>query len=129
MSTQTEATVLERVRAMHDYIREGRILDAVEEFYAEDCAMQEGLGEPIRGRDVNLEREKEFLDSIAEWKGFEVKAIAVDGDRSLAETTMDFVTKDGQEVHLEQIARAIWRDGRIVDERFYAAAPAPTAEA
>ena len=49
----------------------------------------------------------------------EVKHIAVVGDTSFAETSMDFTTKDGQEIHQEQVARAVWKDGRIVDERFY----------
>jgi ketosteroid isomerase-like protein len=119
MTTKTETTVMQRVRHLHEYIAEGRILEALHEVYADDVVMQENLEAPCRGLAANVEREKAWHRGIAVWKGFEVKALAVDGDTSFAETSMDFVAVDGTAVHLEQVARATWRDGRIVAERFY----------
>ena len=113
--------LLQRVRDLQSYIAEGRILEAMHEFYDESVEMQEGLAEPVRGLAANLEREQQFLDAVAEWKGFEVHAVAVDGDRSLVEATMDFVDRDGEAVHYEQVSRAVWKDGKIVHERFYSA--------
>ena len=119
MQNQDEQTIEARARELHEYIAEGKILEAMDEFYAEDVSMQDNLDEPCRGRAANIEREKAWLATVAEWKGFEVVAIAVTGNVSFAETTMDYVTTDGQAVHGEQVSRAVWRDGRIVDERFY----------
>ena len=41
MSTPTRSTLQDRLEDLFSYIREGRILDAVNEFYAEDAVMQE----------------------------------------------------------------------------------------
>ena len=119
MTTQNDTSILTRVRDLHDHIAQGRIIEALHEFYAEDCVLQENLNEPCRGRAANLQREEEWLASVAEFKGFEVRALAVDGNISMVETSLDYVTTGGDAVHMEQVARAIWRDGKIVEERYY----------
>lgn len=119
--TSTTDSVLERTRALQQYIAEGRILDAMHEFYADDVVMQDDSEEPCRGLAANVEREQGFLDAVAEWKAFDVVSIVADDTTSFVESTMDFVLKDGQAVHLAQVSRAVWRDGKIVDERFYRA--------
>ena len=35
------------------------------------------------------------------------------------ESVMDWVNTDGDDVHVEQVAVARWKDGKIVHERFY----------
>jgi ketosteroid isomerase-like protein len=107
-----------RIHELIDWIRQGRILDAMEEFYADDVVMTEPY-HTTEGKAANIEREKAFLASVKEWKNFEVKATAVEGDVSLSEQVMDWTTTDGREMHVEQIAVARWRGGRIVHERFY----------
>lgn len=119
MNAQSKTDILQRVTQLQDYIAEGRIIEAMHEFYGEEVVMRDNAEEPCRGLADNIEREKAWLDGVAEWKGFEVKAIGAGEDTTFAETTMDFVTKDGQTIHSEQVARAIWKDGKIVDERFY----------
>ena len=119
MNTPTDTDLSRRVAELHQYIAEGRILEAMDEFYDENVSMQDNLMEPCVGRAANVEREKSWLETVQEWKSFEAKNLAVVGDTTFAETSMDYVTKDGQEVHQEQVSRAVWRNGRIVDERFY----------
>ena len=68
---------------------------------------------------ADLEREKAFLASVAEWRNYEVIAAAANDYITFTETVMEFVTNDGSEVRMEQVTRARWQDGRIVDERFY----------
>ena len=115
----TQQNVRDRVNALVEYIKTGRILDAMTEFYAPDAQMQENANPPTVGLAANIEREKQFLSYVKVWKGFAVKALAVDGDVSFMETTIDFTGQDGAEVHMEQVSVARWKDGKIVHERFY----------
>lgn len=107
-----------RIEALYDYIRQGKILEAMDEFYAENTVMTEPY-HTTEGLAANIEREKEFLAGVKEWKGFDVKATTVSDDVSMSEQTMDWVTTDGQDVHVEQVAVARWKDGKITSERFY----------
>ena len=109
----------QRVQDLQDYIAQGRVMEAMDEFYAEEVSMQENLDAPTVGRAANIEREKEFLANVKEWKRFEVKSIGIDGDIALVESISEFVTQDGTNVHSEQVSRSVWKDGKIVDERFY----------
>lgn len=71
-STTTDSSIHNRLQELFDYIRSGRILDAINEFYAEETVMQENSGRPTVGRQANLERERQFISTVKEWKGFEV---------------------------------------------------------
>ena len=120
MSTQTPTTNLQdRLNDLFSYIREGRILDAINEFYAEDTAMQENNLIPTVGREANFEREKQFLNTVKEWQRFDVTAKSVGEDVTFYETVMDWVTTDDTPVHVEQVVVARWEDGKITHERYY----------
>ncbi len=119
MSVATTANLETKLKDLHRYIREGRIIEAMHEFYAKDVAMQENANPPAVGLDVNIEREKQFLSAVKEWKGFEVKSIAIGDGVTFYEAVFDWIATDGAPVHLEQVAVARWRDGKITHERFF----------
>jgi hypothetical protein len=119
MNTPTTTTLQDRLEDLLSYIREGRILDAINEFYAEDAVMQENSLPPTVGRESNLEREKQFLITVKEWQRFDVTAIGVGEDVTFYETVMDWVTTDDTPVHVEQVVVAKWKDGKIIQERYY----------
>ncbi|WNM58914.1 SnoaL-like domain-containing protein [Candidatus Nitrospira allomarina] len=119
MTTQTALNLQDRLEDLFAYIREGRILDAINEFYADDAAMQENNESPTVGRSANLEREKQFLSTVKKWQRFDVTAKGVGKDVTFYETVMDWIARDGTPVHVEQVVVAKWQDGKIIHERYY----------
>ena len=119
MSEPTTITLQDRLEDLFSYIREGRILDAINEFYTKDAVMQENNLPPTVGREANFEREKQFLSTVKEWQRFDVTAKGVGEDVTFYETVMDWVTTDGTPVHVEQVVVAKWRNGKIIHERYY----------
>jgi hypothetical protein len=109
----------ERLQQLIRYIGEGRILEAMNEFYSKNISMQENANAPTVGLAANIEREGRFLASVKEWKGAAVKAMAVNGSASFVEWVLDWIAIDGTPVHLEQVAVARWKKGKIVQECFY----------
>ena len=108
-----------RIDELLDYIREGRVMDAMKEFYADDCIMEEPAYGQTVGLAANLEREQKFVDSVKEFRNFEANKVAVGENCSIYENVMDWTDVNGQEIHVEQVSAAEWRDGKIVHERFY----------
>jgi hypothetical protein len=108
-----------RISEMLDYLAQGRIMDAMREFYADDVVMEEPAYGATVGLAANLEREEAFVASVKEFKGFEAKKVGVGDDVSFYENVMDWVDVNGNDIHVEQVVVAQWRDGRIVHERFY----------
>ncbi|NJL17219.1 MAG: nuclear transport factor 2 family protein [Nitrospira sp.] len=109
----------QRLNDLFGYIRQGKIIEAMAEFYDKDAAMQENANPPTVGQAANIEREKQFMSGVKEWKGFNVTASAVGDNVTFYECSLDFIATSGQAVHMEQVVVSKWRDGKIVHERFY----------
>ena len=120
MTTGTTA-IRERVDGLISYINEGKILEAMDEFYADDLVMQENSEEPTHGLAANIEREKQFLAGVKDWKWTKWHAIGIDEDKGVAliEYSFQFESTDGKTITYEQATVQRWRDGKIVSERFY----------
>jgi hypothetical protein len=109
----------QRLQDLHNHIRQGKIFEALNEFYDTDTVMQENANPPTKGLVANIEREKQFMSGVKEWKGFNVTASAVGDNVTFYEAAVDFVATNGQYMHLEQVSVARWKNGKIVHERFY----------
>ncbi|MEP7153506.1 MAG: SnoaL-like domain-containing protein, partial [Nitrospira sp.] len=100
-------------------IQQGKIMEAMNEFYDTDTVMQDNANPPTKGLAANIEREKQFLSGVKEWKGFQVVASGVGDNATFYECVMEFIATNGQPVRLEQVSAAKWKNGKIVHERFY----------
>lgn len=117
----TTMTVQSRVNELIGYINEGKILEAMDEFYADDIVMQENSEKPTKGLAANIEREKQFLSGIKEWHWtkWHAKAVNEADGVALLEYSFHFTNTEGQPVTYEQATVQRWKDGKIVSERFY----------
>lgn len=120
MSTKT-TTIAQRVADLQSYINEGKILEAMDEFYADNVSMQENSEAPTVGLAENIEREKQFLSIVKEWHWTKWNAAAVNEDDgvSFLEYSFHFTSTDGDPVTYEQAVVQRWENGKIVSERFY----------
>jgi ketosteroid isomerase-like protein len=109
----------QRLQDLLDHIRNGKVIEAMNEFYDQDTVMQDNANPSTKGLAANIEREKQFLNGVKEWKGFNVKASAAGDNVTFYECTMDFIATNGQPVHMEQVSVAKWKNGKIVHERYY----------
>lgn len=109
----------QRLQDLQNHIRQGKIIEALHEFYDTDTVMQDNANPPTKGLAANIEREKQFMSVVKEWKGFTVTASGVGDNVTFYEAVVDFMTTNDEAVHLEQVSVAKWQNGKIVHERFY----------
>jgi ketosteroid isomerase-like protein len=99
-------------------IERGQFLEALSQFYAEDMTAQEN-GEPPRvGRAAQLANETAALKRMR----FDlIKAVSflVDGDRVAIHYHFEMTTVAGDRLRMEEVAYQLWRDERIVSERYF----------
>ncbi len=108
-----------RVGQLNQMIQEGKIMEAMGEFYAEDVVMAENGAPPTSGLEANLAREQAFVDNT-EWHGLELKGVAVGDNLTMSEWFMDFTNSAyGARLRFTQVAVQRWRGDKIYDERFY----------
>lgn len=99
------------------HVEEGRIFDAMAEFYHPNVAMQENTQEPVVGQAKNIMRETQFFEGILVHEHRPLSVI-VDGNRAAINWLFDFTGADDVRYRLDQIALQTWEDGRIVHERY-----------
>ena len=97
----------------------GDMLEAFEMFYAPDVVMQENDDPPTRGKDANRDRELAFVASIVEVHANALLDSATAGDVSYSEWSTDLTLRDYGRVRRTQVAKRQWKDGKVVNERFY----------
>src|SRR5579864_2969603 len=112
-------TVAELDAELNRALQEQRILDAFETFYADDVVMQENSGEPCRGKDANRKRVIDWANTVAKLHAALLVGSAVSGDRTYSEWEYDVTYKNGVRYQINEVAVRVWRDGKVVSERFY----------
>ncbi len=114
-------THLERAKQLQEMIAQGKVNEALEELYAEDCVIVEGNGQVRTGREAQLGAVKEWQGSISEMHGAGIGCITSDEENGVTcvESWMDVTYQGGHRAKLEEVAVQKWKDGRIIHERFY----------
>ncbi len=110
-----------KVDEMQAMLAQGKMMDAFEKFYAENCVMQENNEEPRVGKDANRKFEIEWLASVEELHGAEIKNLAVNEESGVAmiQSWMDASFKGMGRMQMEEVAVQKWEDGQIVHEKFF----------
>src|SRR5947207_14106172 len=109
----------QHVRQLISLVEQGRFLEAIQEFYAEDASMQENNEPPRVGLPALLEREKQFLKSIRGMRVHRADSFLVDGNRAAINWIFEITDGEGKGPRLDEVAYQLWRDNKIVRERFY----------
>lgn len=108
-----------RVEGLNRMVKEGKILEAIDKYYAENVVMQENEQPATKGKAANRAREEEFLANVVEFRGAEVKAVAVGDNVTMVEWFYDYTHKEWGKRVYHQVAVQRWENGQIVHERFY----------
>jgi hypothetical protein len=117
--TTTMETLHEKVSRLNQMILNGKILEAFEEFYAENVSMQENENPPTVGKAACRINEENFVTNITAFRGARVKNVIVSDDLSAVEWHFDFTHKDWGVRNYDQLAVQRWKDGKIIGEKFY----------
>lgn len=118
-STQAALDVAALDRQLNDQIVQGDILAAFDRFYADDVSMQENNDQPTIGKVANRKREEEFVASVEQIHSVKLLASAVNGETTFSEWEFDATYKGGTRVKRAEVAVRHWKNGQVVQERFY----------
>ncbi len=104
---------------VNNLVLQGKAMDAFEKYYADDIIMRENDNPPTKGKDANRQRELEFFGNVTEFRGAEVKSVAVGDNVTMVEWHFDYTHKEWGDRNYHQVAVQNWKDGKIVSETFY----------
>lgn len=114
-----EQNNLSRLNRLLDMLAEGQFVEGMEAFFDPNVTIQEVGQTPKSGRDHTIAVEKELLSDVAEFIQYSAHSTGAGGDKTFYEATMEFITKSGEHVVQNQAVVTTWKDGKIIDERYY----------
>ena len=112
-------TLSEKVNELNELILSGKAMDAFEKFYHPDVIMQENDNTPTVGKDANRERELQFFGNIAEFRGAEVRGVALGDNLSTVIWFYDYTHKEWGVKKYTQVSVQHWHNGQIIKEQFF----------
>lgn len=107
------------VEDLNEMIKEGKLLEAFEKYYADNVVMQENNDEPRVGKEVNRKAEEAFVGGVTTFHEVRTPHSAVNGNIAFTEQYMDFTHKDWGRAKRAQVSVQQWENGKVVNERFY----------
>jgi ketosteroid isomerase-like protein len=111
---------IDRIKDIYQHLAEGKAIEAFDKYYHDDVVMIEATGDKREGKPVCREFEVNWFNGVQEMHDGGVDAFTSDGnDTTMVETWMDVTFKVGTRMKMEQVARQKWKDGKIIEERFY----------
>ena len=109
----------ERVAALIARVEQGKYVEALQEFYAEDATMQENGNPPRVGLKALVAHERGVMATFKEIRTLPVQSWLVDGDRAVIHWIFEFTRTDGTRFRMDELAHQLWRGDRVAEERFY----------
>ncbi len=112
---------LDKAKDMYAMSANGKMLEAFEKYYHNDVVMEEASGEVRKGKMVNLEFQKKFVEGVKEIHGFTVKSVTSNEAEAITmvESLFDATMLDGSRAKMEEVAVQHWQGDLIIHERFY----------
>jgi hypothetical protein len=107
------------VDQLNQMILEGKILDAFDKFYDDAVVMQDNDYPARNGKAVNRQYEEAFVGGLTEFRGAKVVNTLVSDDLAVTEWWFDYDHKDYGTRNYTQLAVQRWKNGKIVEEKFY----------
>lgn len=115
-------TTAEVANELVSLCREGRHMEVIQNYYADDIVSREMPGTPnelTTGIKAVFAKGEAFFDSLAELHSGSVSDPVVAGNHFAIKMSMDASFKDGSRVDMDEIAVYEVKDGKIVNEQFF----------
>ena len=118
-------SLLEKTTRMIHALAEGKFVEGMEEFYADDVVNEEPTGATTEGKATIIANEKAILEQVAAYHGIEIKSIGTGEDDgngngvTYAEYKLSVDMKDGSKFNPDQVQVTRWENGKAKHIRFY----------
>lgn len=115
-------TLLEKVKDFQAMQAQNQVMEAFEKYYHDDCVVTEmATGEVRKGKDAQRQAIIEWFSGVEELHGGGTKAITANEEQgtSCVETWFDCTFKETGRMKMEEVGVQQWKDGKIIEERFY----------
>ncbi|MFY0599906.1 MAG: nuclear transport factor 2 family protein [Cyclobacteriaceae bacterium] len=115
-------SVLSIAMEMQQMCGEGKMMEAFEKYYHEDVVViEKATGEVRNGKAAQRKAIEGWFGMVKEMHGGGLESISSNEETGIAsvEVWVDVTFQDGNRMKMEEVAVQKWKDGQIIEEKFY----------
>ena len=105
--------------AVNKLTKEGKILESIEQYYADDCVFIETDGSSRQSKAEQATFLAGFFESLSSFDGAALHGEAVGDNFSASEWTFNMTAGDGEKIEWNEVLIRTWNDGKITSEKYY----------
>ena len=109
----------EAIEGLVALVEQGKFIEALEKYYADDATTTENMGEPRRGRETLIANERGVMAAFPTIHSRCVRPYFVDGNRAVIRWQFEFVPASGPTRRMDELAYQLWKGDKIEEERFF----------
>ncbi len=111
--------IAELESAVNALTKEGKILDSIEQHYADQCTFTETDGSSRQSKAEQAEFLAGFFASLSSFDGATLHGEAVGDNFSASEWTFNMTSGDGEKIEWNEVLVRTWNEGKITSEKYY----------
>ena len=112
-------TILEKLNHLNKLVLNGNMMEGFDLYYHDEVVMQENELTPTVGKTANRDRELQFLNNIAEFRGASILSQAAGENITYVTWHFDYTHKEWGVRKYTQVNVQHWKDERIIKEQFF----------
>lgn len=100
-------------------VASGKIMEAFEEFFAENVITHSDAGDKSEGKTQKREFLTGFFNNIAETEDIKLHGSVIDGNESYSKFTFKFKNHQGEHLKWHEIIKRTWENELVIDEYYF----------
>lgn len=105
--------------AVNELTRQGKILESIDHYYADDCTFLESDGSSRQSKAEQAVHLGGFFSSLKSFDGATLHGQAIGDDYSASEWTFNMTAGDGEKIEWNEVLIRSWKDGKVTSEQYY----------
>lgn len=105
--------------AVNDFTRQGKMLDAINAFYAENCVFTESDGSSRQSRAAQIDHLTGFFATLKSFDGATLHGAATSDNYATSEWTFNMTSQDGTKIEWNEVLVRHWASGKVISETYY----------
>jgi ketosteroid isomerase-like protein len=105
--------------AVNELTRQGKMLDAIDQFYCDHCTFTESDGSSRTSKADQVAHLSGFFGTLKSFDGATLHGAATGEDYATSEWTFNMTAGDGSKIVWNEVLVRSWKDGKVVSEKYY----------
>ena len=105
--------------AINTLSAEGKMLEAIDQYYAENCIFTESDGSSRQSKAEQIAHLTGFFGTLKSFDGAKLHGAATSENYGTSQWTFNMTSQDGTAIEWNEVLVRNWANGKVISETYY----------